>query len=94
MSGSISNRTRGGGYAYSSSKSALNMMTKNLSNDLKKEDVIVISIHPGWVKTDMGGENAPLVVTDSTLGMIKVIDSLTIEDSGKFFDWQGNEILW
>ncbi|MBY9000207.1 MAG: SDR family oxidoreductase [Candidatus Heimdallarchaeota archaeon] len=94
MSGSISNRTRSGGYAYSSSKSALNMMTKTLSNELKEMEITVVVIHPGWVQTDMGGENAPLELESSIMGIIKVIDSLSIADTGKFYDWQRNEIQW
>ncbi len=94
MSGSISNRTRSGGYAYSSSKSALNMMTKTLSNELKERKITVVAIHPGWVKTDMGGENAPLELDSSITSIISVIDSLSIADTGKFLDWQGNEVNW
>lgn len=94
MSGSISNRTRSGGYAYSSSKAALNMMTKTLSNELKEMEITVVVIHPGWVKTDMGGENAPLELESSITSIIKVIDSLSIADTGKFLDWQRNEVQW
>ncbi len=94
MSGSISNRTRSGGYAYSSSKAALNMMTKTLSNELKEMEITVVAIHPGWVKTDMGGENAPLELESSITSIINVIDSLSIADTGKFLDWQRNEVQW
>lgn len=94
MSGSISNRTRSGGYAYSSSKAALNMMTKTLSNELKEMEITVVVIHPGWVKTDMGGENAPLELEGSINSIINVIDSLSIADTGKFLDWQRNEVQW
>lgn len=94
MSGSISNKTRSGGYAYSSSKAALNMMTKTLSNELKEMEITVVAIHPGWVKTDMGGENAPLELESSITSIINVIDSLSIADTGKFLDWQRNEVQW
>ncbi|MCK4973093.1 MAG: SDR family NAD(P)-dependent oxidoreductase, partial [Candidatus Heimdallarchaeota archaeon] len=94
MSGSINNRTRSGGYAYSSSKAALNMMTKTLSNELKEMEITVVAIHPGWIKTDMGGENAPLELESSITSIISVIDSLSIVDTGKFLDWQRNEVQW
>ncbi len=94
MSGSINNKTRSGGYAYSSSKAALNMMTKTLSNELKEMEITVVAIHPGWIKTDMGGENAPLELESSITSIIRVIDSLSIIDTGKFLDWQRNEIQW
>lgn len=94
MSGSINNKTRSGGYAYSSSKAALNMMTKTLSNELKEMEITVVAIHPGWIKTDMGGENAPLELEGSITSIISVIDSLSIKDTGKFLDWQRNEVQW
>ena len=95
-SGSITRRTnKGGGFSYSSSKAALNMITKALSVELEDRNIIIISLHPGWVKTTMEyTENAPLVPTESVNGMINVIESLEIEDSGKFIDWEGNEMPW
>jgi NAD(P)-dependent dehydrogenase (short-subunit alcohol dehydrogenase family) len=96
-SGSI-NRKRGGGntgYGYSSSKTALNMMTKMLSHELRDYGIIVVSLHPGWVRTTMlYCENAPLEPSESIGGMIQVIESLEIKESGKFLDWQGNELPW
>jgi hypothetical protein len=57
--------------------------------------VIVVSLHPGWVKTSMEyTENAPLMPNESISGMIKVIESLKTEDTGNFYDWQGNEVPW
>ncbi|MCG3217177.1 MAG: SDR family oxidoreductase [Candidatus Heimdallarchaeota archaeon] len=95
-SGSITRRTRkGGGFSYSSSKAALNMITKALSVELSDSGIIVVSLHPGWVKTTMElTKNAPLKPSESIEGMIKVIESLKTEDTGKFIDWQGNEFPW
>ena len=95
-SGSIERRTRpGGGYSYSASKAALNMITKILSIDVKDENIIVISMHPGWVKTTMEyTDNAPLTTYESVKGITNVIDNLTLDDTGKFFDWEGNEVPW
>ncbi len=95
-SGSIGRRTRpGGGYSYSASKAALNMISKVLSIDLKDDNIIVISMHPGWVKTTMElTENAPLTTYESVKGITKVLDNLTMDKTGKFFDWEGNELPW
>ncbi len=96
-SGSITKKQGNGstGYGYSASKAALNMFTKMLSLELKKEEVIVVAFHPGWVRTTMlYCENAPLAPLDSVQGMISVIESLELNDSGKFLDWQGNELPW
>jgi NAD(P)-dependent dehydrogenase (short-subunit alcohol dehydrogenase family) len=96
-SGSIAQKRGGGdtGYGYSASKTALNMMTKMLSHELREHGIIVVSLHPGWVRTTMlYCENAPLAPPESIGGMIGVIESLEMEDSGKFLDWQGNEVPW
>lgn len=96
-SGSITQKRGGGdtGYGYSSSKTALNMMTKMLSHELKEYGIIVVSLHPGWVRTTMlYCENAPLEPSESIGGLIQVIESLEMKDSGRFLDWQGNELPW
>jgi NAD(P)-dependent dehydrogenase (short-subunit alcohol dehydrogenase family) len=96
-SGSIAQKRAGGdtGYGYSASKAALNMMTKMLSHELRDAGIIVAALHPGWVRTTMlYCENAPLEPAESISGMIRVIESLQMQDSGKFIDWKGNEIPW
>jgi NAD(P)-dependent dehydrogenase (short-subunit alcohol dehydrogenase family) len=96
-SGSIAQKRGGGdtGYGYSASKTALNMMTKMLSHELREHGIIVVSFHPGWVRTTMlYCENAPLEPAESIGGMIGVIESLEMRDSGRFLDWQGNEVPW
>lgn len=96
-SGSITRKYDGGdtGYGYSASKAALNMMTKMLSHELRDSGVIVVVLHPGWVRTTMlHCENAPLEPAESIGGMIEVIDSLKMKDTGKFFDWKRNELPW
>jgi NAD(P)-dependent dehydrogenase (short-subunit alcohol dehydrogenase family) len=78
-SGSIARKRGGGntGYGYSSSKTALNMITKMLSHELREHKIIVVSFHPGWVRTTMlYCENAPLEPAESIGGMIQVIKSL------------------
>ena len=81
-------------YSYSASKAALNMMTKRLSFETKAYGIITIVIHPGWVKTDMGGLGAKLTMEESVRGMLHVIDNLTMKDNGKFLGWDGKEVPW
>ena len=94
LMGSIDDNTSGGYYAYRASKAALNMMTKSLSVDLKNKDITAIVMHPGWVKTDMGGPGAPVTPEESVTGIRKVLDSVTPSDSGKFFNFRGKGLPW
>lgn len=80
----------GGYYAYRCSKAALNMLGKSLSRDLK--GVLVAMMHPGWVKTAMGGESAPTSIDDSVAGMVRVIQELEAKDNGRFVDFQGKTL--
>jgi hypothetical protein len=54
----------------------------------------VLIIHPGWVKTEMGGEGAPISPEESAAGMLKLIDRLDIASTGKFLSWNGKELAW
>ncbi|AKF79938.1 Short-chain dehydrogenase [Myxococcus fulvus] len=92
--GSLSSNSDGGAYAYRMSKVALNMGVRNLSNDLRAQGIVPVLLHPGWVRTDMGGPDAPLPPRDSVRGMLNVIDELRAEHSGRFFDYQGAEVPW
>jgi len=92
--GSIGENTSGGMYIYRSSKTGLNQIVKSLSVDLMKHKITVISLHPGWVKTDMGGPNAPISVDKSIDGMIRVIETTGIRDTGKFLNYDGRELPW
>lgn len=80
----------GGYYAYRSSKAALNMLTKCMAAD--EPWLTTVVMHPGWVRTRMGGESAPVTPKKSAEGLWKVIHELTLKDSGKFFDYQGHEL--
>jgi len=93
-SGSISKMTRFRGYGYYGSKAAENMYTRALALDPEIEGVTVIAMHPGWVRTDMGGPNARLSTHESAAGILRVIDGLTPRDNGKFFTWDGSEYPW
>ena len=92
--GSIEDNTSGGMYIYRSSKTGLNQVVKSLSVDLKPKGITVVAIHPGWVKTDMGGPNAPVSIDESVEGMIRVIETTGIKDTGKFLNYDGRELPW
>lgn len=81
-------------YSYRTSKTALNQINKIISVELADEGFINIVMHPGWVRTDMGGENATLSKTESVSGMLGVIDGLDAESNGRFFNYDGSEIPW
>ena len=90
--GSIADNTSGGSYSYRSSKSALNMLFKSLSVDEPWLNSLLI--HPGWVKTRMGGENAPLAPVVSAAGIWKVIHSIESTQNGTFVNYLGQKISW
>ena len=92
LMGSIADNGSGGSYGYRLSKCALNMVTKNLANEFPT--LITTSFHPGWVKTEMGGESAPTSIAESVKGMTALIAKLTLKDTGKFFDFEGDELPW
>jgi len=92
--GSIEMRGDSGYYSYSASKTALNMLGRIMSNDLMSMGVVSVMLHPGWVRTSMGGPEAPVSVEDSVEGMIRVIDDLTAEDNGRFMDFDGETLPW
>ena len=92
--GSIGNNTSGGSYIYRSSKAALNAGAKSMALDLKGIGVKVILLHPGWVRTDMGGANAEITVEQSVAGMVTLIERLGIDESGSFFNYRGEMLPW
>lgn len=91
---SITDNTDGGFYGYRESKVALNMFTKSLAAELGPEGFICIVMHPGWVKTDLGGPQAPLHVEESARGIREVIKGLTPADNGTFRTWAGDQMAW
>jgi NAD(P)-dependent dehydrogenase (short-subunit alcohol dehydrogenase family) len=90
--GSIADNSSGGYSAYRASKAALNMLNKCLT--VENPWLTAIVIHPGWVKTDMGGKSAPVEPVDSAAGIWKVIHELRHEDSGNFFNFRGETLPW
>ena len=92
--GSIEDNKSGGMYIYRSSKTALNQIVKSLSIDLKPLGISVISLHPGWVRTEMGGPNALISVEESVTGIVGVISKTNIRNSGQFINYDGTELPW
>ena len=92
--GSIDDNTSGESYSYRSSKTAVNMVMKSLSIDLKPYGISVITLHPGWVQTDMGGPNGLINAQTSVAGLRKQIDSLDLSNTGQFVAFDGQEIKW
>ncbi len=92
--GSIERNTRGGAYGYRESKAALNMFTRSLAAELEPHGFTCIVLSPGWVKTAMGGPNARLTPDESVDAMVKVIEGLSTEHSGSFFNHAGELVPW
>ena len=83
-----------GDYAYRCSKAALNMATVKLAQDFRRDGIAVISLHPGWVRTDMGGEEAAVDVAESAAGLKALIDGTTLAETGSFRAYDGRTIAW
>lgn len=94
LMGSIDDCLSGRSYAYRTSKTGLNMITKILSVEGQDADISVSCYHPGWVQTDMGGDRAPVQPHESVKGLIELIEKQTIERSGRFFEYTGVELPW
>jgi NAD(P)-dependent dehydrogenase (short-subunit alcohol dehydrogenase family) len=92
--GSIGLNDQGGYYGYRASKAALNMLSRTLALELAGKGYTSIVVNPGWVRTDMGGPQAPLTPETSVRGMLKVLDRLTPKDTGSFFSWNGERLPW
>ncbi len=94
LMGSIDDNHSGGTWAYRISKAALNMATRNLAHALQKDGITAVALHPGWVRTDMGGKSAPLSPGEAVAGLIATIDRLTAQQSGGFFGRDGAPCPW
>jgi NAD(P)-dependent dehydrogenase (short-subunit alcohol dehydrogenase family) len=90
--GSIADNSFGGSYSYRASKAALNMINMSLARD--HDWLTAVVVHPGWVKTSLGGADAPVSVQESAQGLWRVVTGLKPQDSGRFVDFQGKEIPW
>ena len=79
-------------YFYRASKAAVNNLMVTFSNELQSYNISVAAFHPGWVRTDMGGEHASLSPEQSAKALFKLIMKLNMEDSGNFFNYDGNNL--
>ena len=94
LMGSIDDCHMGRSYAYRASKAALNMFTVAMKKEAAEEKITFAILHPGWVKTDMGGDSAPVEISDSVRGMRKVLESQTLDNSGRFIQFDGELLPW
>jgi NAD(P)-dependent dehydrogenase (short-subunit alcohol dehydrogenase family) len=92
--GSIADNSSGGSLFYRTSKTALNAAMKNLALEFEDQQIGVLTLHPGWVKTDMGGPNALIDARTSITGMRQVIAGFTAARSGGFFKYDGSTLPW
>ena len=83
-----------GDIAYCTSKAAVNKVMQGLALALQDDGITVVSVHPGWVKTDMGGPKAPLAVGELVRNLIATIDDLTLEKTGSFLNYDGTPLAW
>jgi NAD(P)-dependent dehydrogenase (short-subunit alcohol dehydrogenase family) len=94
LMGSIADNGSGGAYAYRLSKVALNMVGKGVANDLRGRGIMSVLLHPGWVRTRMGGPSGKVSVEECVEGQQRILDALTPEQSGRFFNYDGRELPW
>ncbi len=92
--GSNAENTSGGMAIYRASKAALNSITRTLAAELGPNGVTVLAVHPGWVRTDMGGPSATIDTGTSARGIAQVIADADPSRNGVYLDWQGKTLPW
>jgi NAD(P)-dependent dehydrogenase (short-subunit alcohol dehydrogenase family) len=92
--GSITQTHSSDSILYRSAKACLNQAVNCVSHDLRSRGIACVLFHPGWVRTDMGGQGAAIDVKTSIRGMTNVIERLGIRDSGRFINYDGFDIPW
>jgi NAD(P)-dependent dehydrogenase (short-subunit alcohol dehydrogenase family) len=92
--GSVADNTEGGAELYRASKAALNSMTRSYVASLKDRKLTVLSMHPGWVKTDMGGPDAMLDVATSVKGLVEQVEKYVGKGGHTFVDYSGAVLPW
>lgn len=94
--GSIADASTGrqGALGYRVSKAGLNMATATIAHELKPRGITCVAMHPGWVRTDLGGPHADLSTDESASSILDTIEKFTHADSGRFVDYAGNELPW
>ena len=94
LMGSMADNGSGGSILYRSSKAALNAAMKSVAIDNRANEIAVLILHPGWVKTDMGGSNAPMEIPESVQKMRDTIANFTLAQSGEFLRFDGTSLPW
>ena len=92
--GSIELADGSAGFPYRMSKAALNMATKQLAHTLRRDGIAVLALHPGWVRTRMGGRRATLDIASSADGMVATIDAFSLADTGAYRQYDGTRLPW
>jgi NAD(P)-dependent dehydrogenase (short-subunit alcohol dehydrogenase family) len=91
---SLAGKSEGGFYAYGLSKTALNMLSRTMSFDLKRFHITSVVLDPGWVQTDMGGPGAPLKPLEAATPIVKTVKGLTSDQNGQFVYHDGKPLNW
>ncbi|HET6361153.1 MAG TPA: SDR family oxidoreductase [Gemmatimonadota bacterium] len=94
LMGSIDDNRSGDAYAYRMSKAALNMATRSMAIDLSGDGIVAVVLHPGWVRTAMGGRSAPTPVEEAASSLVRTIEALEMDRSGGFYDRDGKPLPW
>ena len=92
--GSIEDNDSGGSYGYRMSKAAVNAVGKSLSIDLRGEEISVVLLHPGWVRTEMTRGSGLIDASEAAQGLIRRMDTVTLEQSGSFWHQNGEALPW
>jgi NAD(P)-dependent dehydrogenase (short-subunit alcohol dehydrogenase family) len=92
--GSLSATASSDNLAYRMSKAALNMVARSIAFELADDRIISIAVHPGWVRTAMGGPDAPTTAGEAAAAILARIDAATASDSGEFMDTRGARCAW
>jgi len=92
--GSVAGNDHNWAPIYSASKAALNSLTRGFVSEMKGEDFTVLTVHPGWVRTDMGGANADIDVETSVKGIADVLEAQAGSGGHRFLDYRGETIPW
>lgn len=93
--GSVSALTFGGHYGYVGSKNLLNVFNKSMALELKTDGIICVNVNPGWVQTDMGGSKAQFTTEQAVSNLLEnIVGRVTVDDTGKFFNYDGTEHPW
>ena len=92
--GSLDRKSGPGNYAYQGSKAAVNKVMQALASEFHGDGIVVCPVHPGWVRTDMGGPSAEISAEESASALFDLVESLTIGDTGQFWTWEGKRHPW